>query len=84
MRWIWIPSRNHQTARVESPKRDSGETELSPMVNSVRGHMFFEAYASSGTYGIDTTIDSAVSNFHVVAFLEPAGGGLLLRRRRGN
>ena len=31
MRWIWIPSRSHQTARVESPKSAWREAKGAPL-----------------------------------------------------
>lgn len=50
----------------------AGESRVTSGAAGARAFLFFEAYASGGTKGIETTCDSTVAAFAVGAFLEPA------------
>jgi hypothetical protein len=53
----------------------AGETIISGDSAGQRCEFVFEAYASAGTYGFETTAGaSTAANFHVAGFLNPAGG----------
>jgi hypothetical protein len=64
---------NNAQADPEPTADGAGESRLTSGQAGARAFLFFEAYGSSGTYGLETTVDSATTTFCVGAFLEPSG-----------
>ena len=64
---------NNTQSDPEPTANGAGESELLAGLSGLRVGMFFEAYASAGTYGFETTWDSATSQFHVLALKESSG-----------
>lgn len=55
----------------------AGESRITSGQAGARSFLFFEAYASAGSYGIETTCDSTVALFMVGAFKEPSSGAIV-------
>jgi len=66
---------NNSQSDPEPTADGAGESRITSGQGGARAFLFFEPYASSGTYGLETTVDSATCMFIVGAFLESGGGG---------
>lgn len=69
---VGFASANNAQSDPEPTANGTGESELLTGGAGLRMGMFFEAFASGGTYGFETTWDSARTDFHVASFLEGA------------
>lgn len=63
---------NNAQADPEPIADGAGESRLTAAAAGGRTFIFFESFASAGTYGFEATIDSATAIFLVGAFLEPS------------
>lgn len=72
----YIATGNSQ-ANPEPTADGAGESRITSGQAGGRSFLFFEANASSGSYGIETTCDSTVAVFMVGAFKEPSSGAIV-------
>lgn len=73
-------SMGNAQADPEPTADGAGESRLTTGQAGARAFLFFQAVASAGTHGFETTIDSSASIFQVGAFLEPGGAVYTPRR----
>lgn len=71
---VGFAASNNAQTDPEPTADGAGESELLAGLSGLRIAAFFEATASAGTYGFETTWDSATTRFHVAAFKEPSAG----------